>query len=382
MADFRFHVPSECFVGNDAIFKIPLILGEGIDRAVLVADPDLKDAKSAERLITVLEARGVKIILFDDLDERPTSAAVESATAMVRGARAPLIIGLGGIRAIHAAKAIAALAPGDRAIEHWMDGEAPTRQPLPLVLIPTSYRDPFIMSGGLVLGDARSGQAVFLQAQKGIESAIVLDVNLLGAPSAKAAAAALLDGVMCSLEGFMSSKDNFLADMALQEAIALYIRALDVLMVRPDDPQAKADAARAFFLSGLGLASSSPGLGSAVSYAVNARWNVPKANMAAVLLPYLFEFLTRSKLEKAAVLAPLFCDMDPNEAAATKAARAVEALRTRLGVLKIPSRLKDFDLELERLIESAETARRFDFMNFLPRAMTVDDVFDFIKTVY
>jgi alcohol dehydrogenase len=74
--------------------------------------------------------------------------------------------------------------------------------------------------------------------------------------------------------------------------------------------------------------------------------------------------------------------MDPNEAAASKAARAVEALRTRLGVLKIPSRLKDFDLELERLVESAETARRFDFMNFLPRAMTVDDVFDFIKTVY
>ncbi len=74
--------------------------------------------------------------------------------------------------------------------------------------------------------------------------------------------------------------------------------------------------------------------------------------------------------------------MDPHEEAATKAALAIEALRTRLGVLKIPSRLKDFDLSLERLVETAETARRFDFMNFLPRAMTVDDVFDFIKTVF
>ncbi|MFH2113941.1 MAG: iron-containing alcohol dehydrogenase, partial [Spirochaetota bacterium] len=59
-----------------------------------------------------------------------------------------------------------------------------------------------------------------------------------------------------------------------------------------------------------------------------------------------------------------------------------EALRTRLGRLSIPSRLKDFELPLEQLVEAADTARRFDFMNFLPRSMTVDDVFDFVKTVY
>ena len=382
MADFRFHVPAECFIGQDAIFKIPLMLDTGMDRALLVADPGLKDVKSAERMVSVLEGRGIKIIMFDELGGAPSSAAVEAAAALARGSRAPLVIGLGGIRTLHVAKAVAALATSDRSVDDWMDGNPPVRQPLPLVLVPTSYRDPFIMSGGLVLGDARTGQASFLQAQKGIESAIVLDISMLGAPSAKAAAASLLDGIMGAVEGFMSAKDNFLADMALSEAIALYVRALDVVIQRPEDPQAKADAARAFFLSGLGLAASSPGLGSAVSFAVNARWNVPKANLAAVLLPYLLESLLRSKLEKAASIAPLFCDMDPHEEAATKAALAIEALRTRLGVLKIPSRLKDFDLSLERLVETAETARRFDFMNFLPRAMTVDDVFDFIKTVF
>ncbi|TFG78704.1 MAG: iron-containing alcohol dehydrogenase, partial [Spirochaetales bacterium] len=155
MADFRFHVPTECFIGQDAIYKIPLLLEGGLDRAVLVADPDLKEAKSAERLMAVLEGRGVKIILFDELKNRPSSAAVEAATALVRGSCAPLVIGLGGIQTIHTAKAVAALATSDRRVDDWMDGEIPTKPPLPLILVPTSYRDPFIISGGLVLGDAR-----------------------------------------------------------------------------------------------------------------------------------------------------------------------------------------------------------------------------------
>lgn len=382
MADFRFHAPAECYIGQDTIFKIPLMLDPGIDRAFLIADPDPKDAKNAERLATVLEGRGISIITYDELEGRPSSVCAEEAASMARGARAPLVIGVGGTKALHVAKATAALVPWDKRVDDWIDGEAPTRGSVPLFLVPTGYRDPFLLSGGLVLTDGRNGQAAYLQAQKGIETAVVLDPNMMGAASGKAAAASILDGIMGAVEGFVSSRESFLGDMALREAIRLYLRALDVIMLRPEDPQAKADAARAFFLAGLGLASSAPGLGTAVSYAVNARWGVPKANLGAVIIPYLLESLSRSKPEKIASLAPVFCETDPDESAAESAARAVEAVRTRLGMLKIPSRLKDFDLVLERLVETAESARRFDFMNFLPRAMTVDDVFDFIKTVY
>lgn len=382
MADFRFHVPADCFIGQDSLYKLPLVLEGGPDRALLVADPGLADAKTTERLVAILEGRGMQLIVFDDLAERPSSAAVEEAAALAKGSRTPLVIGLGGIRAMHVAKAVAALSPGDVSVDAWMDGEPPLREPLPLVLVPTSYRDPFLLSGGLVLTDARSGGAAFLQARRGVETAVVLDPNALGGLSHKAAAAALLDGAMGAIEGYASAREGFLSDMALKEAVGLYIRALDVTLQRPEDPQARMDAVRACFLSGLGLASSSPGLGTAISFAINARWGVPKANLAAVILPYLLESLSRSRPEKIAAIAPLFCEVDPEEGAAGAAARAVESMRTRLGLLKIPSRLKDFELPLERLVETAETARRFDFMNFLPRTMTVDDVFDFIKTVY
>ena len=44
--------------------------------------------------------------------------------------------------------------------------------------------------------------------------------------------------------------------------------------------------------------------------------------------------------------------------------------------------VEDFDLVLDRLVEAARDARELDFMNYLPRAASVDDVFDFVKTAY
>lgn len=382
MSDFRYHVPAESYIGQDAIFKIPLILEQGMEKAFIVLDPDPKDAANAERLITVLEGRGMSVIRYDELDGRPTSVAVEEALVMVRASRAPLVIGVGGIRALHVAKALAALGQDSKNVHDWIDGKLPTASSLPLVLVPTSYRDPFLLSGSMILTDGRTGQASFLQAGRGIETAVVLDPGMMSAPSAKAASAAILDGMMAAVEGYVSSRENFLSDMALSESIRMYLSSLDVLMQRPEEPQAKAEAARACFLASLGLANSSPGLGTAVSYAINARWSVPKANLGAVIIPYLMESLVKYRPEKIAALASSFCELDPAENASERAGKAVEAVRTRLGLLKIPSRLKDFDLVLENLVETAESARRFDFMNFLPRAMTVDDVFDFIKLVY
>ena len=111
---------------------------------------------------------------------------------------------------------------------------------------------------------------------------------------------------MIAVEGYASAREGFLSDMTLKEAAGLYIRALDATLLRSEDPQARMDAARACFLSGLGLAASSPGLGTAISFAVNARWGVPKANLAAVILPYLLESLSRSRPEKIASLAPSY----------------------------------------------------------------------------
>jgi alcohol dehydrogenase len=187
---------------------------------------------------------------------------------------------------------------------------------------------------------------------------------------------------MGAVEAFVSSTSSFMSDILIEKAITSLASALDIMISRPEDPQARIEAWKGSFLAGLGQGMSSPGLGSALSLAINARWPVPKASLAAILLPYSMESASKSRLEKIAALCPLLGEDASQLSAAEAAAKSVEWLRTRLGLLRIPSRLKDFDLSLDRLVEAARDARALDFVNYLPRAVSVDDVFDFVTTAF
>jgi len=180
----------------------------------------------------------------------------------------------------------------------------------------------------------------------------------------------------------VSARANFYSDVLLERAVGIAVRCVDAFQSRPDDPSVRLDALRAAFLTGAGLASSSLGLGTAVVLALNARFQVPKASLSAVVLPYILEWASKSRLEKVAALAPLMGEDVADLSTAEAAVKSVESVRTRLGLLKIPSRLKDFDLELERLVETAEHARTLDMTNHLPRTVSMDDVFDIMKTAY
>ncbi len=382
MADFHYAVDTECYIGPDTLFKLPFLAGKHTNRIILIADPNLAEHGILEKVQTTMNGRGIETILFDELGKTADSSAVDTAVQLAKGSRAPLIIGLGGIRALHCAKAVACLAPDTLTVPAWLDGEPLRTEPLNLMLIPTTLRDPFLLSGECIITDSRNSAAVHATAGKGIEKAVILDPNLASGLSQKMKAAAVLDGMMSVAEGLFSTKANFYADLLLNKAMVLYVEALNTVIKRPDDPEGLETACQAQFLAALGLATTSPGLGTAISYAINSRWQIPKANIATVVLPYLLEELASIQVEKIAHLHFLFGEEKRDENADQKADYVIESLRTQLGLLKIPSRLKDFELNLEYLVQTAEVARSMSFLSFHPRNITVDEIFDFIKKIY
>lgn len=383
MADFRFRVPAETYLGPDTLLKLPSLLASyGAERVLVAADPMLHESRAVDRALALLEDRGIKAILFDEVPGGATTSAAEDLLRLARGARANGVVGLGGIRILSLARAAAAAAAGTSSLDDWIDGTPPTCRPLPFVSVPTTYRDPFLLTDECVLTDARGRRARVLAAPAGTTRAVILDPSLSTGLFPKAAASCMLDVLLQAIEGYVSARANFYSDVLLERAVGLAASCVDAFQTRPDDPAVRTDALRASFLSGAGLAASSLGLGTAVVLALNARFQVPKASLAAVVLPYVLEWAAKSRLEKVAALAPLLGEDVSDLTTAEAAVKAVESVRTRLGLLKIPSRLKDFDLELERLVETAEHARTLDMTNHLPRTVSTDDVFDIMKTAY
>ena len=63
-------------------------------------------------------------------------------------------------------------------------------------------------------------------------------------------------------------------------------------------------------------------------------------------------------------------------------ARFAEHIRQLLAKANLPSRLKELSISIEQLALSAEDAGQLELVNTLPRSMTSDDLFDFIKLAY
>ncbi len=386
MADFSFHVRPRVWIGSDSLVRLPLLAGElagrAKGRAMLVADPLLYESKVIDRVKSLLEERGIQVLVFDEIPDRATSKAAEDALRLARGARAPLVISLGGIKTMMLGRAAAALAGCETDLDAVLDGAEAHSRPIPLIEIPTSLRHPFMTQEAVILADGRDRRVRLARLPGSAPEAVLVDPGLSSTLSAKLAASCVIDGLLGAVEAYVSSKSTFLSDIFLEKAVVSLASALNDLISRPEDPAARAEAWKGSFLAALGQGISAPGLGTAVAFAINARWPVPKAALAAILLPYSMELASKSRLEKLAALAPLFGEDAAESSHQEAAAKAVEWLRTRLGLLKIPSRLKDFDLALDRLVECARDARELDFINYLPRAASVDDVFDFIKTAF
>jgi len=390
MADFQFSIRPRVWIGSDSLLRLPLFAGEfDVEgRAILVADPLLHESGAIERVTSLLEERGVKILLFDEIPERASTRAADDALRLARGSKAAFVIGLGGQKTLMIARTVACLGRDRIDVDAFVDGASTRADPLPLVEIPTSLRHGFMCDDAVFLSDARDRRARLVRSSGMAPAAILIDPNLSSGLSSKLAATCVIDGLMGAVESYISARANFLSDHLLEKAIEFLARSLAVIIARPDDPSARAEAWKGAFLAGLGQGMSAPGIGTAVSLAINARHGVPKSSLAAILLPYSMEMGAKSRLEKIARIASLLGEEQREGGAAVEltnaeaASKAIEWLRIRLGLLKIPSRLKDFDLTLDNLVETARDARELDFVNWLPRAVSIDDIFDFVKMAY
>jgi alcohol dehydrogenase len=109
---------------------------------------------------------------------------------------------------------------------------------------------------------------------------------------------------------------------------------------------------------------------------------VPKSWISSIMLPHVMEFYSGIASEKLKLVAG-FLGEEVDEAASVEGAgRAVEAVRRIIGSSGLPTRLRDFDLNLDDMVDIAGIARNFDMMNYLPRSISTEDLYELVKSSY
>lgn len=382
MADISFSVQTDIRFGLDVVNRIAALVGHYGDRVLLVTEAILYEGKVIERIQTLFEKKSIQYIIYDEVVPHATSSVVDEGIKLARSAHAEVVVGLGGVKTLSIAKCIAMAAPLGGEMDDYLSGVQPKGEPLAYVAVPTTCRDPFLLLDDYLMIDGRDRTAKIGRAQRGITRVAIVDPKLTVTLPAKYTATTLLDTLLVAVEGYISARSNFLSDTLFARACELVGRVSGQVATQPEDLRVRMSASMAGLLASLGLTMSKTGVGTAVAYAINGSFMVPKSWVAAILLPHVMEFFSTVSADKLARVAALLgedlTDVPPVEAAA----RGVEAVRRLLGTLGLPARLRDFDLNLDDMVDIAGTARSFDMMNYLPRAISTEDLYELIKAAF
>ncbi len=389
MADLVFQIPAKTTFGLDAVNRVGMITSQYAERAVLVSETVLNEGKAIQRVQDLLAKKGIDCITFDELLTGAEDRVAAEILSLARASQAQAVIGMGGMNVLTVARcAAAALSEGieiadlyevDRARPATGRGKA---HPAAYIEIPTAIRDHFMFRDFCVLTESSRNCARIARTGTEVFKAALLDPRLSLTLSHKSAAAALLDVLLAAVEGYLSTKANFLSDTFLLESVRIMTEAVRAAVKDASDVRARTRAYQAALLCALGLSTSAQGPAAAVTYAVNAQHGIPKAWVAAVLLPHILEFHIGARAERIGKLAIALGEDVDGISAADDAAKAPRAVRRMMGLLKLSSRLRDFDLKLDDMVEVTETAAEFEMVRYSPVPLSAQDLYDLVKLAF
>ena len=382
MSDLLLHIPTKIFFGPDVVNRIGQTVAELGTRALLVTESAHHQGKLVERVEELLTRKGVHTILFDHVDPGGSNATIDELISLVRVSQARVVIGLGGMKVLSAARCAAVAAAADVSIYRILDGQQPEKPAIPYVEIPTSFRNHVMLRNEFVVSDTENGHARLVRTAPGLVKAVFLDPNLAASMSAKYAAATMMDTLLACIEGYVSSRSTFLSDTLFLRAIDTLKESIDELSRDPTETASRVRAGEAGLLCAIGLSVSSQGPGGALTYAINSLHNVPKSWVAAALLPHMLDHFAGVRPAKIAKVARALGEDVPGLHEGEDAELASTVARRIIAKLELPGRLRDFDLSLDDVAEIAEVAASFEMISFGPVSLSESDLYELVKQAF
>lgn len=382
MADFVFKISPNVILGPYTVARLGQIASSWGTNYMLIADPILKEYNLIEKAVSSLEEKGISVFVFDDIPSAATSATLEQALSLARGAHVHGVISFGGTKTASLGRAVASLYNENHDIYDYLAGSQPYSGALPFIEVPSTCRDAFVFMDRTPVIDARNRQIRLMKTQSGVCKAVVVDPNLYMHMSPNTAVSMIFHAVTLAVEGYVSTKSNFFSETILGKAIEMLLLALDPEQSKLVGTPSEMLVAQGGTMASMGVAVSSPGVATAISLACNARYKTSTSLVCSVLLPYIMEDAARAKVDRIATIGKML-GVNGNGLTTSDCARAaIDDIRRRLALAGLPTRLKDLGLSIDQLVPAAEDASALDLMNYIPRAMSSDDLFDLIKQAY
>lgn len=380
MDNLLVHIPSRVHFGVGSLQYIGDSLGDKNKRTIVITEGILRKEGTLDLLLTTLNRKGVQPVVYEEVGVNSTSIAADQAVKLIRAGKVGNVIGMGGVRALSIAKCTAAAAPRKAPIDDYLSGfpmeDLEPDKILPYIELPTTCRNPFLLTRSALMIDARDRSPVLLNI-KSYPKTVIIDPSLSTSLTAHYTFTTLLDTFLLALEGFLSQGHSFLSDLYFLESGAEIFELCQGKWRDTDSHSAREAASQAGTLAALGLSQVSPGMGSYLSHGISGICEVPQSSVAAVLLPHIIEWAEAQVPQRYNQFVDYLLSHTP---LSEEDKKEIEnsglgyLLREYMSGASVPARLMDLGIKSKQLTGVIQNLFNMDCLKDMPREVQKEDI--------
>lgn len=369
---FEYHARTRLVFGPGRLASVgELARAEGARRVLLVTDPGIERAGHADRALRSLKGAGLEVVVFDGVEENPTSRHVDAGREVARRGRIDFIVGLGGGSAMDSAKGINFVFSGGGDIKDYWGVDKATKPMLKMIAIPTTAGTGSETQSFALISDPVTHQKMACGDPKACCSIALLDPELTLSQPERVTAATGTDAIVHAVETFVTRRRNPLSMVFAREAWRLLAGSFETVMRNPGDLEARGCMLLGASYAGMAIENSMLGATHSAANPLTARYGTVHGVAVGMLLPHVVRWNAAVVDDEYRELARL--GRLPENGAASPGeplASHIEKLFARTG---LPRSLTECGVKAEAIPELAKEAAGQWTAQFNPRQLKTED---------
>ncbi|HYG76002.1 MAG TPA: iron-containing alcohol dehydrogenase [Planctomycetota bacterium] len=341
----------------------------GGKRVLLVTDGGIVKAGHATRAQEILARAGLKTILFDRVQENPTTKNVAEAVAAARSGDIDFIIGLGGGSSMDTAKGANFIyTNGGKMADYWGVNKA-SKAMLPLIAIPTTAGTGSECQSFALIADEETHQKMACGDDKAYARVAILDPLLTLSMPRGVTANTGIDTIAHALEAHVCNIRTPISQLFSRESWRMAESSFETVLSEPGNVAARGRMLLASAYGGLAIAQSMLGAAHSAANPLTAHFRIIHGQAVGIMLPHVILY---NSAEPPA--ATLYADLASAAGLARQTdepEQAVAALLKRLSALldaaELPQSLEAMRVPPNQISVLADEAAKQWTANFNPR---------------
>jgi alcohol dehydrogenase len=371
---FDFHPTIRVVFGENALARLGELASQlSAKRVLLVTDRGLIASGHVAVALQSLSHANLSCIVFDQLEENPTTVHVAKGVSFIReNSPIDLIVALGGGSVMDCAKGINFLyTNGGKMEDYWGFGKA-TKTMLPSIGIPTTAGTGSEAQSYALIMQPGTHRKMACGDVKARFRAVILDPALLVSVPKKVAAVTGIDAIAHAVESCVSTRSNPVSRMFSKEAWRLLSKSFIPSLQNSSDLSILAEMLLGAHLAGHAIENSMLGAAHACANPLTAKYGLAHGLAVGLMLPHIIRFNASGAGRGYSDL--LEASNSTRAAQASDGENLAAKIEELLTFAELPRRLRDCRIEECDLPALAQAAMQEWTGKFNPRALTEDEV--------